>query len=1030
MDDAKSNYIKQLEGLGFYADRRRVDGMLHGEVLRSARSQASDAEHIDRSFKYSAVLDRNKLGVTDIYELDDSPCIYFKSIGSEPSPDQMAAWHKAAWNHGLGRMLWICTPTEIRVFNAFAPPPKGADALDSTEPLLFKGIASRLDALKAERLTREHIESGEFWFGALGKKIDRKNRVDEQLVTDLSDAAVELGARGLPGVDAHRLLLRTIFIAYLEAKGILPKELFDGLNAQTFEEVLSSVAKTKKFFARMAETFNGDLFPPPPRDASPVEQLTQNQLKLAQCILTGTEVASGQKSFSFCRYDFSIIPIEVISSIYERFVHAAKPDEAIQAGTHYTPVNLVDFVLSQVFDDGLFDEELPTKAKVVDLACGSGVFLVESLRRLIARRLAAGEKFTRDLVREVLYDQVYGVDIEESAIQIAAFSLCLTAFELDPTPNSRHQLKFKHPLNGRNLFVADAFDLMAEFNRAGPFRDKSFDIVVGNPPWTRPKGKRSRSPSGKPRYIEYCEAKEPEPIPLPFRDPPDQAFVWRVRDFARTSARIGMVLDGKRFFSQENESLAAKRELFQSFEPSLVVNFAGLHDQRLFPATKQPAVVFVATNHRASERSAFRFVAVEFSRTFRKHGILQIGAEHVHRLSVSVAASDPYALKIATWGSARDRALVDRLVKAHDSVEVLLAKHGIEMHQGYIEGNRERRVPDELRKLRCLTGGGMPAFEFTAEGLHLPFFAEEFLQWPRSPDIYRGPLLLCRSALEGNRIVAAYCKNDVVFSLSQFGTSFKDGPVSLAFYLNAVLNSSLATYLTFLTATKWGLEKYEILSNDILRLPVPDPAAVEAGLMKSILEVERSLRQAALAGRYDRERVAQLDELVFDLYDLERFERVIVEDMVDTTIDFQRRHEESDAMHPASLEHRRAYAEHLMAVIQPFFETLKQRRMVAEILDVGGPLRVARFEIVPWSNHSHATVAVRQAREFDEVLREIAASLDEPLSFDVRSRRYLRVYAGDAFYVIKPSQRRFWTRSAGLVDGDAVMKDLLEQGAK
>lgn len=1027
MDETKPNYIRHLDDLGFYADGHPVDGVLGGDVLRGARKQATDAEHIDRSFKYSAVLDAERLGVTDIYELDDSPCIYFKSIGSEPSAERLAAWHKAAWNHGLGRMLWICTPTEIRIFNAFAPPPKTAAELESPELLLFKGLASGLDALKAMRLSREKIESGEFWFGPVGKRIDRKTRVDEQLVTDLSDAAVELAERGLKGVEAHRLLLRTIFIAYLEAKGILPGELFDGLHAGTFDGVLSSVSKTKTFFGRMSETFNGDLFPPPPRDASLAGQLTRERLEIARCILTGTEVASGQRSLPFWRYDFSVIPIEVISSIYERFIHTAKPDEAIKAGTHYTPVNLVDFVLSQVFDDGLFDKKLPAKAKVVDLACGSGVFLVESLRRLIARRLAAGERFTRDLVREVLYDQVYGVDIEETAIEIAAFSLCLTAFELDPTPNSRHKLKFKEQLSGRNLFAADAFDLEADFNSAPPFRDKQFDLVVGNPPWTRPKGKRSRSPSGKARYLEYCQSRKPEPIPLPFRDPPDQAFVWRARDFAGPDARIGMVLEGKRFFSHEVESLDAKKALFASFQPGLVVNFAALHDQRLFAATKQPALVFVAINQKAGDRSVFPYASAEFSRTFRKHGILQIGPERVHRLSVALAASNPFALKIATWGSARDRVLVDRLVKEHDSLEELLAKHGVEMHQGYIEGNRERPVPPELHGLPCLTGGGMPPFEMAVEGL--PDFSEKFLQWPRSPDIYRGPLLLCRSAMQGNRIVAAYCGKDVVYSRSQHGVSFAKGEDSLAFYLNGVLNSSLATYLTFLTSTHWGVEKQELLPNDALRLPVPSPETADRRIIDELLSVERELRKAARAGRYDDTRVARLDQLVFELYDLELFEGVIVEDMLNTTIDFQRRHETSEAVQPAAVQDCQAYAEHLMAVLQPFFDTLKKRRIVAEVIDVDAPLTVVRFQIVPWSRNGRPALAVRKAPGFKSVLHEIANSLDEPLSLDVIKRRYLRIYADDTFYVVKPSQRRFWTRSAGLADGDSVMKDFLEHGA-
>ena len=430
-------------------------------------------------------------------------------------------------------MLWICSPAQIRVFNAFAPPPEDVAGLKSPEVLLFQSVADRLETLKSNLLARQRIESGEFWFGPIGKRINRETRIDEQLVEDLALAAVRLVELGLNGIQAHRLLLRTVFIAYLEAKGILPDDLFDRLGVDTFEEVLSSVSKTKKFFTRMTATFNGNLFPPPPKDARLLDELTEQRLRIPQCILARTNLTTLQKSLKFWRYDFGIIPIELISSIYEKFIHAADPRAAIQTGTHYTPVNLVDFVLSQVFDDGLFGKKLPLDAKVLDLSCGSGVFLVESLRRLIARRLAAGEKHTRDLVRDALYNQIYGVDIEETAIEIAAFSLCLTAFELNPCPNSHYQLKFKSELKGHTLFVNDAFDPNASFHGNQAFANNEFDMVVGNPPWTRPAGPRSVSPRGEQLYIEYCRQRKPNPITLPFRDPPEQAFVWRSRDFAR-----------------------------------------------------------------------------------------------------------------------------------------------------------------------------------------------------------------------------------------------------------------------------------------------------------------------------------------------------------------------------------------------------------------------------------------------------------------------------------------------------------------
>ncbi len=170
--------------------------------------------------------------------------------------------------------------------------PEDEAGLESRDVLLFKAVAGQLEALKSNLLARERIESGEFWFGPIGRRINRQTRIDAQLAEDLTLAASELVARGLDGIQAHRLLLRTVFIAYLEAKGILPEELFDGLGVDTFEDVLSSVTKTKKFFAQMTETFNGDLFPPPPKDATLVKELTNDRLSIPQCILARTNLTN------------------------------------------------------------------------------------------------------------------------------------------------------------------------------------------------------------------------------------------------------------------------------------------------------------------------------------------------------------------------------------------------------------------------------------------------------------------------------------------------------------------------------------------------------------------------------------------------------------------------------------------------------------------------------------------------------------------------------------------------------------------
>lgn len=177
-----------------------------------------------------------------------------------------------------------------------------------------------------------------------------------------------------------------------------------------------------------------------------------------------------------------MIPVELISSIYEQFAHAepqtgGKRTEALRNGVHYTRLSVVSLVLDEVMD-GLSGRE-----SVLDLTCGSGVFLVEALRRLVHLR-SQGQPPTRELIRSTLYGQVYGVDISEAAIRVAAFSLYLAALELDPDPQPPQSLKFQ-PLIGRTLLVGDARTVERDGDGkavlATPTGLKQFDLIVGNP---------------------------------------------------------------------------------------------------------------------------------------------------------------------------------------------------------------------------------------------------------------------------------------------------------------------------------------------------------------------------------------------------------------------------------------------------------------------------------------------------------------------------------------------------------------------
>lgn len=1000
-----SEYQTLINNLGYETPGGET-GLVRGDVLRQ-KSSAGDGLD-DRRFRYASILDPRKLGITDVFEINGAPCIYMKSLSADPSPDEIRSWHRTAWNHGLGRMLWLVTPTQIRVLNAFEPPPKEDGGTKHPAEILECAVDD-LEKLRKYELDRISLESGQFWTTTVGKRISKDTRIDAALVDELRSAAEILIERGCQPLKAHRLMLRTLFTAYLEARGVLPEELFAGLTGKKFGEVLSRVGETRTFFERMRATFNGDLFPPPPSSGEEDEtySFSKNQLSVARAIVTRQDLRSGQKTFDFWQYDFEVIPIELISSIYERFIYTSDPQTAKAHGTHYTPVNLVDLVFSQIFDDHLFSKELPSDAKILDLACGSGVFLVEAFRRLVARRVAAGEKLTRTLVRNVLSDQIYGVDVSETAIEIAAFSLCLTAFELDPSPSSTQHLKFRHSLKGKNLFVADAFST-AGFVDKQPFQDNQFSIVVGNPPWNKPKGGRSTSAPSSRSHIEYCGQQEP-PIELPFRSPIDQAFIWRSRDFLHSSGRLGLILDAKNFFSQEEQSLTSKKQLFSDLSARVMLNLSVLHNKKLFPSAEQPAMVFVAENCKPNQGDRLVFASAERSETFRKHGIVELFLERLNFLPNEKVAEEKHLLKIASHGTARDRAIIRELLGRCDSLRDVLTRWGTQLSTGFKRTKSSTLVPTEIL--------GKPMLEatqlcrFSQSTIDLPEFAYETMEHARDPIIYRGPVFLAQQSLQDDRLVGATSEHDIVYSRTYFGIPVQSRDRWRLDLVNAYVNSSLAMYCFFMTATRFGIDKQIAEQNDFERLPFRNvDSADECEPLRSLLRELESQSEPDLE---------LLDNAVFNFYGLPKWQSDYVTDTIRYDLSFVRHGSDSISVMPATEDELRLYADTIVKCIRSNL-ALGELSVNADIVTGLSDLRCV---VIRFDENRNRGVRLTTIPD-DNFSSRLSELLHAPLTSNVRIRRSLVHFDEDQCLIVKLAQKRFWSRARAYDDADSIFDEL------
>lgn len=925
---------------------------------------------------------------------------------SDTSHDPVAEWQRDVWNLGFAPLLWVVSQDRIDLYNGFGKPrPPGQERRNLLKSFGHGPAELRELNSVAGRLA---METGQFW--RWSNKVNRRTGVGSQLLAHLGAVERDLVKNGLSHLEAQGLIGRTVFTKYLLDRHVVGAPALRAVcGYDDLPEVLEDRDATQLLFDWLRETFNGDMFP----DTLRVPDA--RHLSRVAGFLRADDPA-GQ--LSLFPYRFNVIPVELISSIYERFVHSsvtpgrrAPRRRARKRGVYYTPLTAVSLVLGEVFN-GLAGDET-----VIDLTCGSGVFLVEALRRLV-RLKANGSEPTREMVRRTLYEQIYGVDVSESAVQVAAFSLYLAALEVDPDPSDPESLRFE-PLVGNTLLAGDAHDIedtvdgRRVLTRAGDL--KRFDVVVGNPPWTyqghtETVARRERAPDAP---------RSPRGVSLD--------FVRRAGDFAHPGTRFGMLLSARPFFARSGTGLRAAQNAIESLGSVVLVNLSDL-SHWLFEKANMPAMA-VLTRHGEDPPGSMELVQVRRSPEGDRSHTIRIASSDVARLPIDSWKRNQELLKAAFLGGEHDLLLLDSLLSRYPSLEETLGTLGTGWASGLTIGD-ESRDATFLEGLRFASTGSIDRFHVPRD---LPAWEAASAQWPRDRAIYRAPLLLVNqnmlqehSPILAGRLIAAVAPQDIVYQEAYHGVSFADVHPDIAYLLTGILSSSFASWHALMTASNFGMWKRSVRVADVEKLPAPD--------LQTAMRTDAGRRVTGLVRRFhERSPAAEdwlaLDEAVFNLYKLDQEERTVANDgRLRATWQWRRgRVAAAKAAEPRQLEE---YASAFLLSMDAWLDAANERRFRAEIYDTGpaSALRVVRFVLEDQPPPSHTVV--RRGMSLRELLDNIDDRLGTSIAAELVGSRELRVHARREVVIVKPAARRFWLGVAGLDDARAVLAKSFARGSE
>lgn len=330
---------------------------------------------------------------------DNKPLILFFK-----NPQDKQALHKAIWNFNESPIAIIVSDDVVEIFNGFS--------INKTTGYLYE--IAKED--KLNDFSYFELVTGKTW-EKYKADISHRNRVDYKLLENIDSVQKKLINLGLNQKVANALIGKIIFIRYLIDRKV-QLHFQDTPKLWTNEDLCELLQEKEQYiqFVKYLEDsekgFNGDLFRITSDD---YETISQEALNVIILLLQGVEIKTGQLSL-FKLYDFSILPVEFISNVYEKFIGK---DNQNEEGAYYTPTFLVDYIIQQTIGKH-FESTHSYDCKVLDPACGSGIFLVESLRRIIDKYIKENnvreEERDSDDFREVLknlvWNNIYGTAYE------------------------------------------------------------------------------------------------------------------------------------------------------------------------------------------------------------------------------------------------------------------------------------------------------------------------------------------------------------------------------------------------------------------------------------------------------------------------------------------------------------------------------------------------------------------------------------------------------------------------------------------
>lgn len=596
---------------------------------------------------------------------------------------------------------------------------------------------------------------------------------------------------------ANRLMLRILFIRYLIDRGVNIGYMGLDENVKKSQEIFLDIIKNKDDFLKLVkylkQRFNGNLFEIDEKMEK--GEITEESLAMLHDFLTAREEMKTGQLCLFPFYDFNIIPIELISNIYEILLGKEKQDKD---KAFYTPEYLVDYIVNRTVGRYLINED---ECKVLDPSCGSGIFLVKSLQKILERNAETnGFLQDKDKINALVKENIYGVDYNEEAVDVTIFSLYVTLFDYqDPKSLERFKLPL---LKNENILFGDFFDE----EKMKTIENIDYKFILGNPPWGSVKQQN---------YKKYCADRKV----VAQNGEICVAFLVKAQEIGNEDTECSLVVPSKILYKGKSPSVALRKRLLINTQVKQVLEISAVRKQ-IFKGAIAPAAVLTFVCKKGESNHKVEYISLKPNKYLKLFGIIMIEPDDIKYVKQTLFLENDDLWKILVYGGYCDFELLSSMREKFKTIKNIASEHQLMMKKGLQDNDGDQKDSSHLVGRKILDSEESIDHFYLNESAY-SFFNKNKIHRPRNPEIYKAPYVLLKKGLDcaNYSIKAVYAEKDFLYRETINCIKGSENEKKVLLNICGLLNSSLFSYFNLMLGSSAGIEREQIFLEELADYP-------------------------------------------------------------------------------------------------------------------------------------------------------------------------------------------------------------------